>query len=333
MFFLILLSPCLIAQTNLRLKIVDEQGNPLSKVIVVNTEHEDNAITDESGVCVIKVFLSDLLKIQKLDYEDAEFRVEKDDMMQAQVQVTLKKTKQKERGVREIQSGKPVPKSGKVALSSKNYWIGASLGYNIGGTDIEDLVGSAKIMMNPFNGKIFGGDFGVIGNFSNFLSVQNKEETDKNLTKILQSTQGLSFGLAGIWDLHKAESKVHSRFFYSLTGRLNAFKNVGADSINVNLYQFRNSVGVELETLEFKNGGALTFAIEATVGMFDQKKYEKIFNERKNSLTSLETSVVIPFSSNVGLLTNGTFSQGTKPIFQFGLIFKNIEPQKDQNEN
>jgi hypothetical protein len=222
---------------------------------------------------------------------------------------------------------KGTDKSGASALSSKSYWMGATIGYNLAGKSTEDVVGSAKVVLNPLTNKFLYGEWGIIGNFANFQGNLDKEEIDKSVRKITQTTQGLFLGLGSIWTPSEKlddENEVLGAFRISFSSgaRLNSFTNVGADSTTEDLLQFRNSLGFEFEGGKWKNGGKLTLAIEGSVSFFDKTQYSKVFSESKSSLYVLEGTVVLPIAGNMGLLFNSTITANEKPAFLLGLLFR-----------
>ena len=203
--------------------------------------------------------------------------------------------------------------------------MGSTLAYNLDGPGVDNVIGSALVVINPVEEKYFGANWGIVGNFANFISAQNKGDSQKDLLKLAQSSQGLGIGFAGTWELGSNANDFNYRCYFSSGYRLNAFQKVGKDSISVSLSQFRNTAGVEFEGFKFKNGGKLHFSIEGSLSFFDKDKYEMVFGERKSSLTNFAITAILPIASNIGFLANGTYSKSFSSVYQFGVIFKDLK--------
>jgi hypothetical protein len=223
---------------------------------------------------------------------------------------------------------------GYSGLSTRSTWIGAKVGYNFDGIDEDnEFIGAAKISINPFKERFSNANgapyISIIGNFGDFISNAAKDTVQKKLSSLALSTQGLAIGLGATWELPmqigtEAANRFNIRPYVTSGYRLNTFKNVriGKDSTTINLSQFRNTAGIELEGFEFKNGGLLNISIEAAITFFDPVKYEQIFNEQKRSLKTLEGTIILPISNLIGFFVDGTFARNTKPIYLIGIIFK-----------
>jgi hypothetical protein len=103
------------------------------------------------------------------------------------------------------------------------------------------------------------------------------------------------------------------------------FKKVGKDSINVSLSQFRNIAGIEFEGFKFKNGGKFHLSFEGSLTAFNQKKYEILFNQKKSFLYGLEITAILPIALNIGFLANGTYGESFSPVYQFGIVFRDLK--------
>jgi hypothetical protein len=217
------------------------------------------------------------------------------------------------------------------SISSESYWVGAKVGYNFNGfgDDFENnFIGSAKILVNLANKKSVNSKltWGIISNISDFITNENKEDANKNLEKIALSIQG--FGAGIYWGQllnKKSDPLLASRFYVTAKYRLNTFKNVGVDSITVNLSQFHPSVGFEFEGFQFANKGKLNISCELSLSAFSKADYFKISRLSKGSLLSFETNIILPLNQTFGFYSSGTFAPDMKPIFLFGVIVKDTK--------
>lgn len=308
---LVVMSQFLNAQTKQRKEISgsledSKTGNMLGKWRVINKTADKRVKTDKNGNFKIEAREGDTLLFQKRDETATALRIETSDYNKGSFSHSTET---------------------KVSATSDNYWFGATLGYNLAGKSIEDVVGSAKVVLNPLNDEWLGGKWGIIGNFSNFQGSVDKSEIEKSVRKITQTEQGLFVGIGSIWTepIGKKinfEDQSKLRFAFSSGARLNSFTNIGVDSSTADLLQFRNSLGAEFEGGAWKNGGKLTFSVDASVGFFTKSDYKKIFNEDKTSIFVLDASAILPASKNMGILVSSTFTPKEKPTFMLGIIFK-----------
>ena len=303
------------AQTTVRGSVKDENNTPMAGVTVKNITKNKLTNTNNKGEFEIEASKGDDISFLYIGFTSTVAKVSEDNTA---LNINLYPNKSDLSQVVVLAGGGGSPKS---------YWLGATLAYNINGGEIENVVGSAKIGINPVTGKYLGANWGIVGNFSNFISAQNKEKTEKDLLKVAQSAQGLSIGLAGTWEVFPRSDDFNFRMYLSSGYRLNAFQKVekGADTVSVSLSQFRNTVGIEFEGFQFKQGGKLHFSAEASVSAFDGDKYELVFNEKKSSLTNAEITAILPIAGNIGFLACGTYSKNFKPVYQFGIIFKDLK--------
>jgi len=294
------------AQTKLTGRLTDQKGNPLKFWAVKNLQTGEKTHTDENGKFIIHANQDESLAFSSGKFMVPDFQVTNVEIASKILDYTTNI----------VQS----PNAG-AALTTDSYWLGATLGYNLGGNSSEDVVGSAKVMINPMSDKLFGAQWGVIGNFSNFQTAQDKGNTDKNIKSVIQSSQGLFLGLSSLWTLNK-DADVKTRIQYTMGGKLNGFTHVGPDSSTQTLIQYKNSLGFELEGFQFSKGGMLNLSFEGSLLLFDKGIYQKVFNSSKSSLLTFEASVVLPISTNTGILFNSTFAQSSQPVFLVGVIFK-----------
>lgn len=297
------------AQTKIKGTIRDKDNAPLVGATVTNKQTKKATQTDANGRFEIEASVNDVLTIGFVGYSTSEVTVSDDKAIL---------------DIRLLNTGADLESQvvAFTSLSPKSYWLGATIGYNIDGADVDNVVGSAKVGINPIKGQYLKAEWGIVGNFANFISAQDKDKMDKNLTKLAQSAQGLSIAVAGTWELLPKGNDFNMRCFFTTGYRFNAYQKVGKDSVTVGISQFHNTAGLEMEGLEFKNGGKLHFSAELGLSVFSQKKYELVFSEKKSSLLSLAVTAILPIAANIGFIAGGTYAKGMIPVYQFGIVFK-----------
>ena len=72
----------------------------------------------------------------------------------------------------------------------------------------------------------------------------------------------------------------------------------------------------------FNNGGSISIATGVTMYLFDESVYNRIFEEEKNSLFTLDTTIILPISEDLGFFINGTFTKRASAVYILGIIFK-----------
>ena len=301
------------AQTKVKGTIKNESDQPISGAAILNKTNSAKANSNVKGEFEIDAGINDIINVASIGFESSKVTV-------SDVSKTLEiKLKEQKTELHDVVVSSNV--------SPKSYWLGATLAYNIDGGEVDNVVGSAKIGINPVRGKYLGAEWAIVGNFANFISAQNKEKTEKDLLKVAQSSQGLSIGFGGTWEVIPRGDDFNFRCYFTSGYRLNAFQKVvkGADTLSVSLSQFRNTFGIEFEGFQFKQGGKLHFSAEGSVSAFDGDKYELVFGEKKSSLTNAEVTAILPIASNIGFLASGTYSKHFKPVYQFGIIFKDLK--------
>jgi len=214
--------------------------------------------------------------------------------------------------------------------SSKGYWVGSKIGYNLDGKSSDDIIGGAKIEINPSN--LFEDtdhSLAVIGNIGTFSSNTNTADKTAALTKLAQSQSGLGIGLGYIYKLwgdnnedQTTGKSTIARIEISGGYRLNSFRDPKVDTLSIALNQFRGAALFEFELKKWKNGGRLTVDIEGSYSAFNSDIYKSIFNEERGHRFALETTIVVPISGNFGFMANMTNTKGIKPVYQFGIAFK-----------
>ncbi|HET6993766.1 MAG TPA: carboxypeptidase-like regulatory domain-containing protein, partial [Chitinophagaceae bacterium] len=305
--------------TEIRGVVTNKNGQPLAGVTVVNKTSTDEfgasftTVTDQNGRFKIRGRPGDELSFSNSGFAPESFKVGNQSEMRI-----------------ELFGG------GGGAVSPLSTWIGAKIGYNLDGiTEDNSFIGAAKVIINPlaekFSTRKRSPSFAIIGNFADFISNTNKDSVTKQLTSLTQSVQGLGIGLGLTWDFpfqfgEREENTIHFRPYLTSSYRLNTFTKVGPDSSTVNLSQMRNTIGLEFEGLTFKKGGAINLSIEASLSLFGASRYQKIFNENKSSLRTLEATLILPISNMFGLFVDGTYSRGMSAVYLIGIIIKPESP-------
>lgn len=216
-------------------------------------------------------------------------------------------------------------------ISTRNFWAGAKIGYNfIGKADDNFFVGSASMALNLLDNNDTHHTFGVIGNIGNFKF--NKDTSDtKDIQKVGQSINGLSVGLGYTHETYiKGTSEYKSnqyptsyfRQFIQSGVRLTTFTNVGKDSLTINLAQSVTTCGLEFEQTGFKNGGSITASMAVSLYLFDKNISQQLFNEKRNNLLTMDFTVILPISKQMGFFVNGTFTKNTSAAYILGIIFR-----------
>lgn len=211
------------------------------------------------------------------------------------------------------------------SVSSKNYWLGAKIGYNfIGDTDDNFFVGSASIAINLIEGLDREHTFGVLGNIGNF-KFEKKDDSKEDIKKLTQSINGISVGLGYTHEsdelpIFQENGSLLFRQFVQTGVRITSFDKIGVDEETATLAQSATTAGLEMEITGFKNKGALTISTGVSLYLFDKNIYQKIFEEEKSNLVTLDFTVILPISEKVGFFTNGTFAKDASAAFIMGII-------------
>ena len=212
-----------------------------------------------------------------------------------------------------------------IQQNSASTWIGSQLFYNLDGSTLDNVVGAAKIKINTVK-RLENSNFNlnVIGNISKFSGAVDRENIDRDLREISQSEQGLAIGLEPLYkiiDLNEIKLQAYGGLMY----KLNHFQNINAEGDDVGLSQGRFSLGLQIEALQFSDGGGLLhLSIEGGSSIFvDQDKYAQVFNENRSSLAFVESTFILPLFGQFGLLAKYVITEDIKPVFGAGIIIKN----------
>lgn len=213
-----------------------------------------------------------------------------------------------------------------MGMTSESSWIGAQLFYNFDGTNLDNVVGAAKVKLNTAKNTRARFKLNIIGNIAKFSSALDKENLSTDLRELSQSEQGFIVGFEPIFTLIKKTegTKAKLNLYGNLAYKVNNFQNINEEKENGTLSQARFLAGVEFEGVEFSDGnGTLYASIEAGGNFFDSNQYVKIFNEKKSSLLFVESTFIMPISGKFGLMFKYTITQYSTPAFGSGIIIKN----------
>jgi len=289
-------------------KVTDTAGNPQPGVNVVIKGSANGTVTGADGSFRLdNVKTGDVIVFTLVGYATEEVKVHEN--TPSNLNVT-------------INEGQYYSEVVVSAMSSESSdWIGATLAYNLDGSDPDNIIAAAKTKINTatkFKGKF---RLSTIGNFAKPTGTIDTASLRKNIRSVAQSSQGLSIGLEPLYNI-KHTSDLDFRGWATFNYKLNIFgiENDGKKE-DVNLRQFRLTTGLELDAFEFDNGGKrIHLGIEGAWTKFSSETYKKIFNEDKNSLYSLEWLVVVPLTGNLGIAAGQTLVKGIKPTFSAGII-------------
>ncbi|MBO9729571.1 MAG: carboxypeptidase-like regulatory domain-containing protein [Chitinophaga sp.] len=297
-------------QDTLKGIVKNAAGEPLEGVTVKTAKR--SIMTPRDGSFKLEVQHGDRISFNYVGYKSVSYVVDKENL----APLVIKMKDDQELHERVVS-----------AISPRSTWTGAKIGYNLDGDAGEEYFGSAKITLNALKQLPEKWHVAVVGNFGNFVTRLNADEGKKGITDLALTLTGLSIGMAGTytpWHKEKDDGgeKWAIRFYYLPAYRLNTYKNVGADSATVNISQFRNSVGAEFEGLELVKGGKINISAEASLALMDKNRYNLVFKEKKGSLVSLDVTVILPISSQIGFFADATFIQGNKPNYITGIILR-----------
>jgi hypothetical protein len=298
-----------LAQTIITGAITDGSGKPVQGVSIKNRSQKGvNTISFADGTFTIPANLKDTIEVSLIGFNPSIFIVNSLD--------NPNKIKLAENLLEDVIV---------VASSSRSSWVGATLFYNLDGSNLDNVVGAGKVKLNTV--KNLNGPFrlNVIGNISKFSSATNTEKISSDILEISQSTQGLSAGLEPIYLIvNNPQDKIYFNAYGNLLYKLNNFQKVNNSDKDIALSQGRFTLGLEFDGIEFSDGGGLLhFGIEGSLTSFSKDKYNQIFNQQKSSLYTLEMTFIMPLFGKLGLMLNHTITQGIKPVSAVGMVIKN----------
>lgn len=210
------------------------------------------------------------------------------------------------------------------AVSAANAWLGAQLGYKFGqnSEDLGDnlLVAASVIYEIPLKDRGF--HLPVISNFADIVSAAGggtaEEEAENKLKELLFASSGVRAGLYPYWEVPTKASDLKLVLHGEGSWKINGFKEDGSDAVNY-LNQVRLGGGIELAIGEPSgNAKPLTVSLTPVWTRFNREEYDKVFDDGKSSLTSLEIVGVLPLSGRTGLLFE--FVRGDVNSFRAGVV-------------
>lgn len=218
-----------------------------------------------------------------------------------------------------------VRRAGAGGLAANSPWLGAQVGYKFGSSsDFADnlLVSGRYLHEIPFKN---AGNFHlpVMGNISalknDITDVEQDVDTIKaKVEQLLLSPQGVNVGLFPYYVISDSENlmvTLHS----VISWKLNGFKN--NENVTQYLNQGRFAVGLEAQLGATDNARhRLVISVAPTISVFNENDYEKIFNESRSSIVSLEVTGVVPLGGGVGILAEGIIAEDEFSTFRVGLV-------------
>ena len=209
-------------------------------------------------------------------------------------------------------------------------WVGATLAYNFEDEGTDNIIAGAKVKISTveqFSDTKF--NLLVIGNISKITSGVS-EKADDDINEIIQSSQGLSVGVAPVFNINPDnENENNFRSFASLNYKINGFQGVGVNEETVNLGQLRLTVGAEFEGFKTNNGGKFNLSAEYIYSYFDEENYDKIFGKSISNISAVEINAIVPLTGNFGFIGGITFSNEAEPVVQTGIIIKASSESED----
>lgn len=305
------LNHILTAQVSIQGKVTDASGSPLPGANILIKGTKFSTITRSDGTYELKdVPVGSTLIVHFIGFTSREMKIEKEKTV---YDLTLDYDEAKLTEVVVL---------GYEAGSSDSEWNGASLFYNLDGSDADNIIGAAKVQINtaviiPDLLKLH-----VISNITKPTGNLDTASIRKDIRKLAQSSQGLSFGLEPIFNLlNKPNVKVRS--WVSVNYKLNSFtkKLDNRTEETNNLSQARFTIGAELYALKFSNSEkSIHIGVEGFLNKFKEQDYKAIFGESKRNLTGAEFTVIIPLFAKLGFILNQTFVRGSKPVIGAGIV-------------
>ena len=223
---------------------------------------------------------------------------------------------------------KPVdPSIQLLGASAANSWMGAQLGYKFGSNSDElgdNLLVSASVIYKVPLKDTRKWVLPVISNFSNLVSSSGAEtaaeESEDKLKELMLASSGIRAGVHPYRVLtgDDKESDLRLVVHGEASWKFNGVKQDEGEEINY-LNQLRLAAGLELSIgTGAGDSKPLTISVTPVHARFNADEYEKIFDDRKSSLTNLEVVAVVPISARSGVLFE--YVAGDVRSFRAGVI-------------
>jgi hypothetical protein len=220
--------------------------------------------------------------------------------------------------------GTPAAASG---VSAANAWIGSQLGYKFGANSEQlgdNLLVSASVIYDLPLAADRKFHLPVISNFADLIASPKAETAEEGSEDKIKELIFASSGVrAGMYPYRPIEKWSNGTDFKSVvhgevSWKMNGFKEEGSEEADY-LHQLRLAAGVEFAIGRTDDGGRpFTVSVTPVHIRFDRKVYEKIFEEKKSSLTTLEAVAVLPISGKTGVLFE--YVAGDVSSFRVGVI-------------
>ncbi|MDQ1088582.1 carboxypeptidase-like regulatory domain-containing protein [Siphonobacter sp. SORGH_AS_1065] len=308
LFLFLIISANLFGQ-EIRGVVKDEMGDPIPGTTVKVKNKKISTVTDALGNFKIKASIGDTLEFQFIGFSPTYRVIGRQDSYE----INLTSSNYKLYEVMGVAA----------ATSTESQWVGANLFYNFDGSNLDNVVGGAKVQLSTAKNLTGAFRFYVVGNIGKFSSGVDKADLEKNIKDIVQSEQGLSVGLCPLYRImDKPNLKI--RTWSTINYKLNSFNNIEdgqGNKTSIALNQGRLTLGGEIEAIEFiDNENKMHLGIEGSYTFFDKNTYYSIFQKERKGILGLEITLVIPIFNKFGFMVNQTFMQGSKPVFGAGLI-------------
>ncbi len=207
-------------------------------------------------------------------------------------------------------------------------WANASLAYNFIDSDnpIDNFIGGGEIALGIFD---ISSDKFVMYMYGNLSKITDgtAEEAEQNISNLIQSAQGVSFGIQPImnWEIENfAGNPAVVRAFMNTGIKINGYKELGINmNETVTLSQFRWELAVELEGIPLIGGENTQITAGYYNNSFSEEKYQTIFGETQSNLNGFKFDMIFSLAGgNFGVLLSYATSDLIDNIFTMGLVMR-----------
>lgn len=216
----------------------------------------------------------------------------------------------------------------KSAQSSSRPWLGSQIGYTFAGDgDFSDnfLVGGALLYEIPMDSTRWF-RLPIVGNIGKLAASGNDSTREAKAQTLLNATEGVFVRVEPYWRKTNSRRDFSATFYLSGGWKVNVLKDTA--SKKQTFTQGRVSILSEFNVgLPTEGARPLTISFAPIYSLFSASAYQQIFGERKSSLRSLQSTVVIPVASGAGAIFESVATQGQGPVTRFGILL-GAEPKK-----
>lgn len=212
-----------------------------------------------------------------------------------------------------------------IASIARNPYVGAQAGYVFGGGDFaSNLVANGSVVYQVLqtahttsSGKTVSFLLPVRGNVSALVGAKDATDRNKKIQDLVSGAQGMRVSVEPYLALPNA-GYLQTGFFGTAGWKLNAVKDAKDSTHYLALGRF--SVGFEA-SLGPPDGSKNPIVIDLApvYSTFASRDYLGIDGLQK-SVWSGELSVIVPFGTSVGLLTEAVVAQRALPVWRTGVI-------------